>query len=207
MKNKLKSLLPIIKGFAFCGIALQIVLGILYMVGNMMTVPEFWETTIYAEIAEQFVLDEYMTYLYPMLVKVVKFIPIVNYQIIINAKVDEKNLLDNYAAMVRSMGNPGFMVKCQDPDLKAAFSGFLSELGFKVVTREEDAAFIVDGNCEYLAAKHDYYGEGIQINLNLRLIDKKSGQEFFNISNDPRFTTSFSGSFHQLRQSSAKKSI
>lgn len=83
MKNKLKSLLPIIKGFAFCGIALQIVLGILYMVGNMMTVPEFWETTIYAEIAEQFVLDEYMTYLYPMLVKVVKFIPIVNYQIII----------------------------------------------------------------------------------------------------------------------------
>lgn len=131
----------------------------------------------------------------------------VNYQIIINAKVDEKNLLDNYAAMVRSMGNPGFMVKCQDPDLKAAFSGFLSELGFKVVTREEDAAFIVDGNCEYLAAKHDYYGEGIQINLNLRLIDKKSGQEFFNISNDPRFTTSFSGSFHQLRQSSAKKAF
>lgn len=131
----------------------------------------------------------------------------VNYQVIINAKVDEKNLLDNYAAMVRSMGNPGFMVKCQDPDLKAAFSGFLAELGFKVVTREEDAAFIVDGNCEYLAAKHDYYGEGIQINLNLRLIDKKSGQEFFNISNDPRFTTSFSGSFHQLRQSSAKKAF
>ena len=37
MKNKFKKLLPIIKGFAFCGIALQIVLGILYMAGNMMT--------------------------------------------------------------------------------------------------------------------------------------------------------------------------
>lgn len=83
MKNKFKKLLPIIKGFAFCGIAIQIVLGILYMAGNMMTVPKFWETTIYAEIAEQFVLDEYMTYLYPMLVKVVKFLPIINYQIII----------------------------------------------------------------------------------------------------------------------------
>lgn len=81
MKSKLKSLLPIIKGFAFCGIVLQILLGTFYMVGNMTRVPEFWETTIYAEIAEQFILDEYMTYLYPMLVKVVKFLPIVNYQI------------------------------------------------------------------------------------------------------------------------------
>lgn len=131
----------------------------------------------------------------------------VNYQIIINARVDEKNLLNNYAAMVRSMGNPGFMVKCQDPDLKAAFSGFLAELGFKVVNRESDAAFIVDGNCKYLAANHDYYGKGIQIDLNLRLIDKKSGQEFFNISNEPRFTTSFSGSLHQIRQSSARKAF
>ena len=43
--------------------------------------------------------------------------------------------------------------------------------------------------------------------MNLRLIDKKSGQEFFNISNDPRLTTSFSGSFHQIRQSSAKKAF
>ena len=131
----------------------------------------------------------------------------VSYVMIINAKVDEKSLLDNYAAMVRSMGNPGFMVKCQDPDLKAAFSGFLAELGFKVVNREADAAFIVDGNCKYIAANHDYYGKGIQIDLNLRLIDKKSGQEFFNISNDPRFTTSFSGSLHQIRQSSAKKAF
>ena len=131
----------------------------------------------------------------------------VNYQVIINAKVDEKNLLDNYAAMVRSMGNPGFMVKCKDPDLKAAFSGFLANLGFKVVNKASEAAFIVDGNCKYLAAHHDYYGKGIQIDLNLRLIDKKSGQEFFNISNEPRFTASFSGSFHQIRQSSAKKAF
>ena len=130
-----------------------------------------------------------------------------NYIMIINAKVDEKNLLDNYAAMVRSMGNPGFMVKCQDPDLKAAFSGFLAELGFKVVNQPSEAAFIVDGNCKYIAANHDYYGKGIQIDLNLRLLDKKSGQEFFNISNDPRFTTSFSGSLHQIRQSSAKKAF
>ena len=130
-----------------------------------------------------------------------------SYMMIINAKVDEKNLLNNYAAMVRSMGNPGFMVKCQDPDLKAAFSGFLANLGFKVVNNAKEAAFIVDGNCKYLEAKHEYYGKGIQIALNLRLIDKKSGQEFFNISNDPRFTTSFSGSFHQIRRSSADQAF
>ena len=130
-----------------------------------------------------------------------------NYQIILNAKVDEKHLLDNYAAMVRSMGNPGFMVVCKDPDLKSAFSGFLSDLGFKVVNKKSEAAFIVDGNCKYLTATHEYYGKGIQIDLKLRLIDKLTGQEFFNISNEPRFTTSFSGTFHQIRQSCAKKAF
>ena len=58
-----------------------------------------------------------------------------------------------------------------------------------------------------MTVHHDYYGKGIQIDLNLRLIDKKSGQEFFNISNDPRFTTSFSGSTHQIRQSAAAKAF
>ena len=131
----------------------------------------------------------------------------INYQVIINAEIEEKSLLDNYAAMVRSMGNPGFIIICQDPDLKAAFSGFLADLGFKVVNKFSEAAFIVNGNCKYIAANHDYYGKGIQIDLNLRLMDKKSGQEFFNISNEPRFTTSFSGSLHQIRQSSAKKAF
>ena len=130
-----------------------------------------------------------------------------NYQIIINAKVEEKHLLENYAAMVRSMGNPGFMVLCKDPDLKAAFSGFLINLGFKVVNKKSEASFIIDGNCKYITATHDYYGKGLQIDLNLRLIDKKTSQEFFNISNEPRFTTTFSGTFHQIRQSCARKAF
>ncbi len=74
-------LLPIIKGFTVCAITLQIVLGIFYIGSNMMTVPAHWETTIYTEIAEQFILDEYMTYLYPMLIKVCKSLPLVNYQL------------------------------------------------------------------------------------------------------------------------------
>ena len=81
MKKIVKNLLPVIKGFVYCGIALQIVLGTIYIAGNMTTIPKFWETTIYAEIAEQFILDEYMTYLYPMLIKVVKILPFINYQI------------------------------------------------------------------------------------------------------------------------------
>ena len=36
---------------------------------------------------------------------------------IVNAQVDEKHILDNYAAMVRAMGNPGFFVNTVDPDL------------------------------------------------------------------------------------------
>ncbi len=81
MKKAMNYLLPIIKGFAVCAIALQIVLGILYIGSNIMTVPAYWETTIYTEIAEQFVLDEYMTYLYPMLIKVCRMLPFVNFQV------------------------------------------------------------------------------------------------------------------------------
>lgn len=83
MKKILNYLLPIIKGFAFCAIALQIILGALYIGSNIMTVPAYWETTIYTEIAEQFILDEYMTYLYPMLIRVCSMLPMANYQLVI----------------------------------------------------------------------------------------------------------------------------
>lgn len=83
MKKVLNVLLPIIKGFTFCAIVLQIILGALYIASNIMTVPAYWETIIYTEIAEQFVLDEYMTYLYPMLIKVCSMLPILNYQVLI----------------------------------------------------------------------------------------------------------------------------
>lgn len=130
-----------------------------------------------------------------------------NYQVIVNAQVDEKHILDNYAAMVRSMGNPGFFIKTVDPDLRTALTGFFADLGFSVTTDQVDAQFIVDADCKYLGIKDEHYGDGVQIELELRLCDAETNQQLISIRNTPRLTTTYSGSFHQLRQSAAGKAF
>lgn len=81
MKKIVQVLLPVIRGFMMCAAALQIVLGIMYIGKNFMAVPEFRDTTIYLEIAERFVVDEYTGILYPLLVKLCNSISLIPYQI------------------------------------------------------------------------------------------------------------------------------
>ena len=130
-----------------------------------------------------------------------------NYSVIINARVDEKNLLDNYAAIVRSMGNPGFAVKCKDPDLKLALSGFLAELGLNVTENKADIQFLVDADCKYLPIHDDHYGKGIQIDVLLKISDVKTGKQLIFARNVPRLTSTYSGNFNQIRQSAAKRAF
>lgn len=130
-----------------------------------------------------------------------------NYQVIVNAQVDEKHILDNYAAMVRSMGNPGFFVNTVDPDLYYSLSGFLTDLGFSVVTDQKQAQFIVNADCKYLPIHNDHYGKGIQIDLGLSLLDVSSNQQLFGIHNTPRLTSTYSGNFNQIRRSAANKAF
>jgi|GEM_PF-5418528 len=131
----------------------------------------------------------------------------VNYIIVMNVKVDEKTLLNNYASLVRSMGNPGFAIRCQDPDLTLALSDFLATLGFKVTDNPADTQFLVDANCEYLAIEDEHYGQGIQISVLLKILDVVSGQQLLFVQNTPRLTSTFSGTFHQIRQTAAKRAF
>lgn len=81
MKKIIQVLLPVIQGFLVCAAALQIVLGIVYIGKNFMAVPQFRDTTIYLEMAERFVVDEYTGILYPLFVKLCKSISVIPYQI------------------------------------------------------------------------------------------------------------------------------
>ena len=81
MKKIIQVLLPVIRGFVLCAAALQIVLGVIYIGKNFMAVPQFRDTTIYLEMAERFVVDEYTGILYPLLVKLCSSIAIIPYQI------------------------------------------------------------------------------------------------------------------------------
>ena len=130
-----------------------------------------------------------------------------NYQVIVNAQVDEKHILDNYAALVRSMGNPGFFIKTIDPDLQYVLSEFFNNLGFLVTSNLNEAYFVVDADCKYLTITDDHYGNGIQIDIGLRLYDIKNNQQLLIMRNMPRLTSTYSGTFHQIRQSAAKKAF
>lgn len=81
MKNIEQVILPIVRGFFFCAIALQIIFGIVYIGKNFMAVPQFRDTTIYLEMAERLVVDEYTGILYPVFIKICKFITTIPYQI------------------------------------------------------------------------------------------------------------------------------
>lgn len=81
MKKCYSIILPVVKGFLYCAVAVQIVLGILYIGSNFMTVPQFQETAIYLEMTENFVADEYIGVLYPLLVWLCTAIPWIPYQI------------------------------------------------------------------------------------------------------------------------------
>ena len=81
MKKLVQAFLPVIRGFLVCAAALQIVLGIIYIGKNFMAVPQFRDTTIYLEMSERFVVDEYTGILYPLLVKLCKSISFLPYQI------------------------------------------------------------------------------------------------------------------------------
>lgn len=83
MKKLIQGCKPVIQGFVLCAMVLQIVLGVAYIGSNFMAVPHFRDTTIYLEMAEEFVADEYTGILYPLLVKLCKSVPFIPYQIFV----------------------------------------------------------------------------------------------------------------------------
>lgn len=70
-----------IRGFLICAAGLQILLGLVYIGKNSMVVPQFRDTTIYLEMAERFVADEYTGLLYPLLLKACRYISLLPYQV------------------------------------------------------------------------------------------------------------------------------
>ena len=60
------------------------------------------------------------------------------------AKVARGKLMEDYRAYLQSMGNPGFCVRSNDPNMISACSGFFGDLGLRMVGNLYDAAYIID---------------------------------------------------------------
>lgn len=129
------------------------------------------------------------------------------YQVVVNAHVDTDALLDNYAALVRSMGNPGFFISCEDPDLQIALLDFFTTLGFNVVGDPAAAQFVVKSTCQYIPIKDSYYGDGLQIDTKVGVYDQETSQQLVSLGNVPRFSSTFTGNYHQIRQAAAAKAF
>lgn len=81
MKKIAKFSWSVIKWFVFSMMALQIVLGAIYIGRNFMTVPVFRETDRYLESAKMLKFDEYTAVLYPLLLRLLSGIKFIPYQI------------------------------------------------------------------------------------------------------------------------------
>ncbi len=130
-----------------------------------------------------------------------------SYMVIVLAKVDKETVLDNYAAVIRSMGDPGFYIRCDDPDLATALKGFWQELGLRLAPSAAKADFLVEVKGRYIPLEDEHYGVGIQTDVTLEVLSAKNRQPLLSMSNDPRQTANFFGSFHQIRQGSAKRAF
>lgn len=81
MKKFSKFFWSVVKGFVYCAITIQIVLGLIYIGCNFISIPKFQETARYLEMAETLKIDEYTAVLYPLLLRLLSGISFVPFQI------------------------------------------------------------------------------------------------------------------------------
>ena len=89
------------------------------------------------------------------------------------AKVARGKLMEDYRAYLQSMGNPGFCVRSNDPNMISACSGFFGDLGLRMVGNVYDAAYIIDavGGAE---------GDSATVTITVR--DKTTREVLFSVS-------------------------
>lgn len=73
MEKKILFMKKSIKGLAVIGMTVQIGLGLIWMCVNLFSMQEFGEAAEYIEVSRSFVLDEYLSILYPTLLFLLRF--------------------------------------------------------------------------------------------------------------------------------------
>lgn len=127
------------------------------------------------------------------------------YQVILNAHIDQKSLLENYTSIIRSIGNPAIKVQAGNADLESLVMDFLAELGFNVTQQDEAAQFACQVQVTDIPLHDSAYGKGLQVKLHLAFSDIDTGRSLFRILNDPLLTTSYFGSPEQIRSEAIEK--
>ena len=102
------------------------------------------------------------------------------------AKVARGKLMEDYRAYLKSMGDPGFCVRSNDPTMLSACSGFFGDLGLRMVGNVYDAAYIID-------AVGGIEGGVATVTITVR--DKTTREVLFSVSNAGQANGSQSASY------------
>lgn len=127
------------------------------------------------------------------------------YQVILNAHIDQKSLLENYTSIIRSIGNPAIKVQAGNVELESLVMDFLAELGFNVTQQDEAAQFACQVQVTEIPLHTRASGDGLQVKLLLAFSDIATGRSLFRILNDPLLTTSYYGTPERIRSKAIEK--
>lgn len=115
------------------------------------------------------------------------------YKVQIIAKVARDKLMSNYTSVMKSMGDPGFLVATNQKDLYMGLTDFFSSLGIRVVGTEAEADYIIDARGDFREVRDPTQESllGTQLSLWVRIYNATTKQELFAIKNEPRKATVF----------------
>lgn len=128
------------------------------------------------------------------------------YRVRIIAKVSKDKLLSDYSAIMKSMGDPSFMIRTNQKDLYHSLSDFFSGLGLRIVVDASNADYFINAMGDFRQVIHPVSRiAGIQLSLWVTITDANSGQELITQKNDPRKASVFHSSGERQVELAAEK--
>ena len=130
------------------------------------------------------------------------------YRVVIVATVSKTKLMDSYASLMKSLGDPQFFLNTDNNELRDTFIQFFSDLGFKLVDNKDKADYIIDAEGTFRQLKHPIEKtDGVQLSLWIKIKDAKSGQELMSQKNDPKKSAVFYSSDDRQKDIAVEKAF
>ena len=103
------------------------------------------------------------------------------------AQVSKKKILDSYSKYMEALGNPGFYIASNSPDLTSRFTEFFSDMDIRVTMNRAEATYIIQCYGDYRNVTNPMNGrKGIQLSLRFKVQDVCGAEVFIDMKNDPK---------------------
>ena len=117
------------------------------------------------------------------------------YETTIRAKVAKNKLYESYQSLLKVMGDPEFFLDARgDVEMQQKFEEFFGDLGFRMTSARERAAYVLDVTWKFANIVHPIdKTSGTRLSAWVKLIAPETGQVIFTVANEPTRACSFVG--------------